>query len=77
MDEEQIKYMVNRFLMWKLPDPLNPDNGIKFTPDSFWHKEGRAGPHWPVGTNLFGYTEAEEMVRHMLEGLPEKQAEGV
>ena len=25
---------------------------------------------WPVGTNLWGHTEAEAMVRYMLDGLP-------
>ena len=28
MKDSQIKYMVDRFLMWKLPDNFSPDNGI-------------------------------------------------
>jgi len=69
MTEDQIKHMANRFLMWKLPQNFNPDGGISFeriaskgTPHEFVRK--------PVGTNLIGYTEAVEMVRHMIEGLP-------
>jgi hypothetical protein len=69
MTEEQIKHMANRFLQWKLPEPFRPDNGVSFTPSIQWHADGRASPHWPVGTNLFCATEAEEMVRFMVEGM--------
>ncbi len=69
MTEEQIKYMANRFLMWKLPANFNPDGGISFDPIA-----SKGTPHEfrrePVGTNLIGYTEAVEMVRHMIDGLP-------
>lgn len=65
----QIKHMVDRFLMWKLPDDFNPDGGISFqrmfnehTP---WPRKAE-----PVGTNLFDAQQAEAMVRHMLEGMP-------
>ncbi len=64
MDEEQIKHMVSRFLGWKLPDDFNPDAGI-----SFKRPDGTGAHWWPVGTNLFTATQAEEMVKHMLEGL--------
>jgi len=69
-DEAQIKHMVERFLNWKLPENFNPDGGISFEPVG-----NKGTPHEyqrePVGTNLFDYTQAEAMVRHMLEGLGE------
>src|SRR5579872_860838 len=30
MTEGQIKYIVNRFLQWRLPEDFNPDGGISF-----------------------------------------------
>lgn len=69
MTEDQIKHMTNRFLGWRLPKNFNPDCGISFKPT---HSEnGPFGPqrHEPVGTNLFDYTQAEAMVRHMIEGM--------
>ena len=70
MTDEQIKHMANRFLMWKLPATFNPDNGISFDPIA---SKGTAHEYRcePVGTNLLGATEAEAMVRHMLDGLPQ------
>lgn len=62
MTEEQIKHMVDRFLSWKLPENFNPDGGIRYV--------GWELPDMPIGTNLFDAAEAEDMVRHMLEGLP-------
>lgn len=62
--EEQIKHMVDRFLMWRLPADFNPDGGINFV-----RYAGDATPE-PVGTNLFTATQADAMVRHMLEGMP-------
>lgn len=59
MNDEQIKYMVDRFLMWKFPTTMAPDGGIS-------KKHGAE----PVGTNLLSATEATAMVRHMIEGLP-------
>lgn len=59
MTDEQIKHMVERFLAWKLPDEFNPDGGISYT-------RGLR----PLGTNLFNYREATEMVEFMVEGLP-------
>jgi hypothetical protein len=66
MDEAQIKHMVDRFLMWKLPDNFSPDNGISavrpnYAPEVSWE---------PTGTNLLDATQADAMVRHMVEGLP-------
>jgi len=69
MNDEQIKHMVNRFLSWKLPADFGPDGGI-----SFERVAGADGPHpfrrEPVGTNLLTATQAEAMVRHMLDGMP-------
>lgn len=71
MTEDQIKHMVDRFLSWKLPADFSPDDGISFEPIA-----GKDGPHpfrrEPSGTNLLAATQATAMVRHMLEGLPEK-----
>lgn len=70
MTEAQIKHMVDRFLMWKLPANFNPDDGI-----SFDRIASRGTPHefvrTPSGTNLLCADQADAMVRHMLEGLPE------
>lgn len=68
--EDQIKHMVDRFLMWKLPETFNPDGGINFT------KVGNSGTDHeyvrnPVGTNLLSAVEATAMVRHMIEGMPD------
>jgi hypothetical protein len=66
ISEEQIKHMTERFLSWKLPADFNPDCGISaqrpnYGPNVVWE---------PMGTNLLDYTQAEAMVRHMLDGLP-------
>lgn len=68
MTNDQISHMVNRFLGWKLPDNFNPDAGISFVPD-FNVGTPFQMRHRPVGTNLFTATQAEAMVRHMIEGL--------
>lgn len=69
MTDEQIKYMVDRFLMWRLPETFNPDNGISFSPIA-----GEGGPfpfkREPSGTNLLDAEQATAMVRHMIEGMP-------
>lgn len=68
MTDDQIKHMAERFLSWKLPENFNPDGGISFDPIS-----SQGTPHEyrrePVGTNLLDYTQAEAMVRHMIEGV--------
>ena len=71
MKYSQIKHMVDRFLMWKLPDNFSPDNGISavrpnYAPEVSWE---------PTGTNLLDATQAEAMVRHMVEGLADEQEE--
>ena len=69
MTDEQIKHMVDRFLAWRLPENFNPDAGISFEPD---YNVNTSHPmrHEPIGTNLFDATQADQMVRYMLEGLP-------
>ncbi len=69
MTPDQIKHMVARFLHWKLPEGFNPDGGISF------ERICNAGTAFasnrePVGTNLLDATQAEVMVRHMIDGLP-------
>lgn len=69
MQNELVKHMVNRFLSWRLPENFSPDDGIIFNPIA------NAGTvheyrHEPIGTNLFNATQAEAMVRHMLDGFP-------
>lgn len=69
LTDDQIKHMANRFLNWKLPAGFKPDGGISF------ERFGNKGTEHeyrrePVGTNLIGYSEAEAMVRHMIEEMP-------
>lgn len=63
--DEQIDFMVGRFLAWKLPENFNPDNGITFEPlmNKGTPQEMKRDPS---GTNLFDYMQAQAMVRHML-----------
>lgn len=71
MNDEQIKYMVSRFLMWRLPENFNPDGGISFKP---YYNEHTMHPmkSEPVGTNLFDAVQTEEMVRYLVSGLPDE-----
>lgn len=67
MTDEQIKHMVNRFLGWKLPANFSPDGGISvkrpnYAPNVAWE---------PSGTNLLNADQADAMVRHLLDGLPQ------
>ena len=75
MTDEQIKHMAERFLCWKLPENFRPDNGISFEPEfnvEYMAAHGKPPMRRePTGTNLFDYTQAVEMVRHMLGGMPE------
>lgn len=72
MRDDQIKYMVDRFLGWRLPENFNPDAGISFKPD---FNEHTAYPmkHKPVGTNLFDADQAEKMIRYLVDGMPDDQ----
>ena len=69
MTDEQIKHMANRFLGWRLPETFHPDGGITFEPVG---NKGSAHEYQrnPVGTNLLDATQAETMVRYLVEGLP-------
>lgn len=68
--EDQIKHMVNRFLGWRLPEDFRPDCGIEFDADAAKKRNPHNLRYEPTGTNLFHYSQAEAMVRYMLEGLP-------
>lgn len=70
MTEDQIKHMVNRFLGWKLPKDFSPDCGVSF--DALAAKKLNPGnlTYEPYGTNLFDATQADAMVRYMVEGAP-------
>lgn len=75
MNDAQIKHMVDRFLWWKLPPDFSPDAGISFRPEfnvEYMAAQGKPPMrHEPVGTNLFSAAQADAMIRHMAEGLPE------
>ena len=66
LTEDQIKYMVDRFLAWRLPHNFNPDAGISYVRPNY-HPSIDATP---MGTNLLDATQAEAMVRHMIDGMP-------
>lgn len=74
MTDEQIKHLVNRFLGWRLPENFQPDAGISFKPEyNVEYNASRGVPparHEPSGTNVFDATQAEAMVRYMIEGMP-------
>lgn len=63
--EENVEKMVNRFLAWKLPMDFHPDAGISFKAE-FNENTDHPMKHEPTGTNLFDYTQAKEMIKHML-----------
>ena len=52
--------MVDRFLAWRLPENFTPDAGISYD---------TTRKHEPVGTNLLDASQAEQMVRYMVEGI--------
>lgn len=58
------KFMVDRFLAWKLPHDFCPDAGISFKPNPLWDVQG---PHWPAGTNLLHAGQALEMFKHCVD----------
>lgn len=74
LSQAQIKHMVDRFLGWKLPENFRPDAGISFEPEyNVEYNASRGMPparHEPIGTNVFDATQADAMVRYMLDGLP-------
>jgi len=70
LTEEQIKYMRDRFLAWKLPEDFTPDAGISVK-KTFNDHLPEPMKYEPSGTNLFDAGQAEDMIRYMLDGLPE------
>ncbi len=66
MTEDQIKYMADRFLGWRLPANFSPDAGISYTRPNYAPNVDAT----PSGTNLFDATQASEMVRYMIAGMP-------
>jgi len=74
MTEEQINYMANRFLGWKLPDAFNPDGGVSFKA-KYHNGTVEGGRHKPAGTNLFSADQAREMVQYMAVGVPTDNSE--
>jgi hypothetical protein len=75
MNEYQIKHMVNRFLGWRLPADFRPDGGVSFKA-TFNEHTAHPMRHEPSGTNLLDATQAEAMVRYMVEGLPRAEPKG-
>jgi hypothetical protein len=73
MTDDQIKYMVNRFLSWKLPADFSPDGGVSYTRPNYAPEVDAT----PSGTNLLDATQVDAMVRHMIEGLPDARSEPV
>lgn len=69
MNDDQIKHMVDRFLSWRLPENFAPDAGISFK-QTFNDHLPQPTKHNPTGTNLFDATQADAMVRYMVEGVP-------
>ena len=69
LSKAQIKHMVDRFLGWKLPENFAPDAGISFKP-AFNEHTAHPSKHEPSGTNLFDATQADAMVRYMVEEIP-------
>lgn len=69
MTEDQIKHMVNRFLGWRLPQNFNPDGGVSFK-KTFNDHLPTPTKYEPSGTNLLDATQADAMVRYMIEGMP-------
>ena len=61
-DKNQMDAMVNRFLMWRLPENFWPDCFV-----SFDREKAKANQIWPVGTNLLGADEARAMLEHVLD----------
>jgi len=74
MTDDQIKHMVNRFLSWKLPENFNPDAGISFKA-AFNEHTAHPMRHEPSGTNLFDATQADAMVRYMIDGMPDSNGD--
>lgn len=68
MNDQQVKHMVERFLVWRLPKPWQPDGGIRYERPNYAHAP--ADHDWPTGTNLFDADQTEAMVRYIVEDAP-------
>ena len=66
MREDQIKYMAERFLGWRLPENFDPDAGISYKRPNYAPEVNAK----PCGTNLLNAAQAEAMVRYLTEGMP-------
>jgi hypothetical protein len=67
-EDDKVKRMVDRFLAWRLPDDFRPDCGIHFDADAAKKLNPQNGRYDPTGTNLLDATQAEAMIRHILNG---------
>jgi hypothetical protein len=67
--DAQVKHMLNRFLTWRLPENFNPDGGIIFRKIRNANTDYEARNE-PVGTNLLDATQAEAMIRYLIEDMP-------
>jgi hypothetical protein len=70
LTDEQIKYMRDRLLGWRLPENFNPDGGINFDADGAKKLNHNNHRYVPSGTNLFDAQQAEEMIRYMATDIP-------
>lgn len=62
LGEKELDEYVNRFLAWKLPLDFTSDCRISYIPP----RSDERYPQHPIGTNLFTYTQAKEMLRYVL-----------
>lgn len=65
--EKEIRRIANRFLSWKLPKDFNPDCGIQFDADAAKKIDPRNHRYEPLGTHLLTATQAQEMVRFIIQ----------
>ena len=67
MTDEQIKYLVNRFLNYKIRgEDFRPDGGVTAKRPNY-----APAVEWAIyGTNLLDANQADAMVRYMIEGIP-------
>jgi hypothetical protein len=68
--------MINRFLQWKLPENFRPDCGIIFDANAAIKLNPNNHKYEPVGTNLFDYEQAKQMLEFVLETTEPKRESG-
>ena len=66
MSKKLIDMLVNRFLMWKLPENFSPDCGISFKPSTPYSGDEFGNSSWPIGTNLLTADQAKQMLEYIL-----------